>query len=357
MSRETSLYLDTVRVIAALAVLVDHLSEMRLTGGLFWQLTHFGVEAIMVFFVLSGFVIAYVTDTREKTARQYVISRATRIYSVCLPALLVTFVLHTIGAAFRPDFYPDYWNTGIDARLWELFCGLTFTNELWWSHVPILSNVPYWSLGYEVWYYVIFGLAVFAPAPWRWPAIITVLVFLGPPIVEALPIWLLGVVIWRRTASHRPGPWLGGLLWAGSLVAWLAYEIATRNGPLINEATRPGDHFLLHEAYIVAILFAVNLFGFQGISGYFRPVLTFCSSAIRWCAGATFSIYLMHYPFALFLGAITAWPPASWQTRLLVHGGTLLGVFVFAAATERRKDEWRRGISLLVDRLAPVTRL
>jgi peptidoglycan/LPS O-acetylase OafA/YrhL len=207
---------------AAMTVLVSHLSEMRLTEGFLWQVGQFlpGTDAVIVFFVLSGFVIAYVTETREKSAGDYIISRTTRIYSVSLPALLITFALHTIGSAVRPDFYPSYSNDAMYGSILQFFCGLTFTSELWWLHVPIFSNVPYWSLSYEVWYYVIFGAAVFAPPVWRWVAILVLLAFLGPTIVTALPIWLLGVVLWRVVGRFRPSPWLSASLWVGSLLIW-----------------------------------------------------------------------------------------------------------------------------------------
>src|SRR4030095_922972 len=59
MKRGLSLYLDVVRVSAALAVVVTHLAYPELSGGMLapWRLV--GNDAVMVFFVLSGFVIAY----------------------------------------------------------------------------------------------------------------------------------------------------------------------------------------------------------------------------------------------------------------------------------------------------------
>jgi peptidoglycan/LPS O-acetylase OafA/YrhL len=115
-----------------------------------------------------------------------------------------------------------------------------------------------------------------------------------------------------------------------------------------------GENLHFNDAYVIAVLFAANLYGFQGISAYFTRTLHRWSPLIRWGAGATFSIYLMHYPLALFLGAIAVWPPGSWQTRLFISGGTVLGVFAFAAVTERRKDRWRRGETFLANRLVPA---
>ena len=67
-----SLYLDIVRFIAAIAVFLDHISSYPFTKNLFWSpLGSYGGIAVIIFFVLSGYVIAYVTSTREKTLFKY----------------------------------------------------------------------------------------------------------------------------------------------------------------------------------------------------------------------------------------------------------------------------------------------
>ena len=90
MTREFSLYLDFVRFLAAVAVVVNH-SNFR------WLITEelpqWGHSAVMIFFVLSGYVIAYVTDRKENSLREYSISRLGRIYSVAPAALILALVL------------------------------------------------------------------------------------------------------------------------------------------------------------------------------------------------------------------------------------------------------------------------
>jgi hypothetical protein len=48
---------------------------------------------VVIFFVLSGYVVAFVADTRERTWRAFWVSRFARVYSVALPAPLLTHLL------------------------------------------------------------------------------------------------------------------------------------------------------------------------------------------------------------------------------------------------------------------------
>ena len=119
-----------------------------------------GVQAVDVFFVLSGFVIAHVCATREHDLRDYVISRTARIYSVAIPALILTAIVDAIGirenaATYQGPF--QAFSPGLIIR------SVFFIGEQWNAHRFPGSNGPYWSLGFEVWYYATFGAFLFAP--------------------------------------------------------------------------------------------------------------------------------------------------------------------------------------------------
>ena len=76
VNRALSLYLDIIRLLSALVVLLSHVSMQSLSGGQLGVMASTGVEAVDMFFVLSGFVIAHVCATREQDLRTYAISRA-----------------------------------------------------------------------------------------------------------------------------------------------------------------------------------------------------------------------------------------------------------------------------------------
>ena len=348
MKEEVSVYLDAVRFAAALLVFFSHFALKHISGGFIWQINAYGHEAVTVFFVLSGFVIAYATDTRERTPGAYAVSRAARMYSVAVPAVLLTVVLDQIGSHLRPDLYTAAWGYHEDLDFLRFFSALTYTNEIWWLHVGQGSNAAYWSMGYEVPYYLVFGLALYAPPRWRKAAVALALLALGPAIVVSLPIWLLGVATYRYLKQNTVSPRQGLQLFCGSMLLWLAYQCVTW---VLGRPMVEGDNlFRRHEVlqdYFIAAFFVLNLIGFSAAATRLGPPLMRYRRQVRWLAGATFTLYLCHLPIAQFLVACMPWPAADWRSRVLVFSGTLVAVFVLAEFTEKRKQGWRRAFEAL----------
>ncbi|MEO3471714.1 acyltransferase [Roseomonas sp. CAU 1739] len=354
MQRHTSTYLDLMRFSAAMVVFIGHTAGQRLAGGLGWQLAPFMDEAVTVFFVMSGYVIGYVMQNREATPGAYAVARAARIYSVALPAVIITMILDGLGRSLRPDLYSEIWGYRSDMLDVQFAAAVVFANQLWFWRLPVGSDLPYWSLCFEVWYYVIFGVFVFAPNRWRWPAAGLLLLFVGPRIAALFPVWLLGVLAYRVSASAKVGKRLGAWMFFGSIALVLAHQLwIADHGAL--PALAPG--FLempnISNDYVVGILIAFHLVGFNAMGGMFSKPLQALERPIRWCAGATFTIYLFHLPLTQFLSTVVPWPPTSWATRLVMFGGTLVLMFVIAELTERRKEIWRRGFVRLLRVPAP----
>ena len=90
------------------------------------------------------------------------------------------------------------------------------------------------------------------------------------------------------------------------------------------------------------------------ISADLAPWLARIERPVRWLAGTTFTLYLFHLPVSRFLLALI-WNPAWSRTCYLVAFlGTLATVFAVAEVTERRKEAWRRAITVLFARSTPV---
>ena len=89
MNRAFSIYLDLVRFVAAVLVYLWHSNQKAIVDGPVFA-GGYGPSAVIVFFVLSGFVIAYVVETKERDWRRYLAGRGARIYSVVVPVVVLT---------------------------------------------------------------------------------------------------------------------------------------------------------------------------------------------------------------------------------------------------------------------------
>ena len=112
INEKLSVYMHQVRWLAAFFVVIGHLRSLMFVNyaavehknvfiRLFYFLTGFGHQAVMVFFVLSGFliggkVVLLVRQNRFTTV-DYLINRISRIYIVLIFALMLGYTLDTIG--------------------------------------------------------------------------------------------------------------------------------------------------------------------------------------------------------------------------------------------------------------------
>ena len=120
----------------------------------------FGRQAVIGFFVMSGFLVGgYVLarlNTPNPFLRDYFIHRVVRIYMVVIPAIVLTFLFDAIG---RMIFPPDYGGYPIFEAHYEPRFILTNLLNLQGVIAPHYgSNGPLWSVGYEFWYYITFPL-------------------------------------------------------------------------------------------------------------------------------------------------------------------------------------------------------
>jgi len=346
-----SIYLDLVRFSAAMVVFLGHVSGQRLTGGFLWQINRFGSLGVVAFFVLSGWVISYVTATRETEWRTYTISRAARLYSVVVPAVLIGWVLDSAGSTLRPDLYHAGWGYYADNTLPRAIASLLFVNQLWMVNIVPGSNQPFWSMGFEAWYYLIFGLAVFAPQRWRVISVLLAAAIAGPRILILMSFWLMGVLGERACRTIRIPPMVALALAAGTVAASVTVDFVDRH---VWSMSTPWLEFVwqthfLYEA-LIATLFTLHLVGIHGAAGMLAPIFRPIARPVRWFAGATFTLYLFHMPLAQFLRSTSPWASEHAGTRALVFLGTFLASLAVAEFTERRKEVWRRWFTRLMTR-------
>jgi peptidoglycan/LPS O-acetylase OafA/YrhL len=320
-----SLYLDLARACAALAVVVAHFRYFRILDDTqIAQVPDFGRVAVMAFFVLSGFVIAYSAEHKNLTARSYAVARAARLYSVALPVLVLAFVLATsvhglldvpVDEAYqlrRPWLYVPF--------------HLAFLGDAWHFVERPPWLIPYWSLDYEAWYYVLFGVFHFLRGRRRWLAAGAVLAFVGPRLWLLLPVWLSGVALYRYQSRLAFGPAIARAGWLLSVVliglwGWTDPETYLRgvaNGLWPFPGIRMGSADRVLADYAVMVLVLMN-FACARQAGF--DVLLRLARPIRFVAGHTFTLYLSH---GVVIGL--------WQAVFPVERGATYDIVAIAAA-------------------------
>lgn len=200
--------LEGLRGVLALVVAFVHLYiSLSLDG-----IRGFGVlrplllsgEAVMGFFVLSGFVImhAHKNDAFDGASiKKYYLKRIRRLYGIYVAALVITILFKAWG----------HWQS----LTWQNVAANLFFLQKYsgdpasWRY-PLLGNFPLWSLPFEVFYYIIF--------PW--------VMFLGK---KTGPQWLTVIVLGALAyACTLPTDWDGqvasmlhmsALWWLGALMA------------------------------------------------------------------------------------------------------------------------------------------
>lgn len=349
MAKEFSLYLDLVRFSAAFLVLLSHANFRELSERII-PASDFGHSAVIIFFVLSGFVIAYVTGTKESGAKDYAASRMARIYSVALPAILLTVLVDGVGERLDPSLYEG--NTTHDWWLLRVLSSTFFMNEFWGVSIQTFSNVPYWSLSYEVWYYILFGLFVFWTGPGRTWVLGAALLLCGPKILLLLPIWLMGVALYRSTwwAKPRTGPavalyvlsWLFLIVfhWL-DLTAYFAGVLKNLVGEEFYSTRMTFSKFFIGD-YILGLIVVMNFASFRAAAGLLGHWLLPFSKSIRWAASFTLSLYLFHRPLLLFFTALVDGDPKRPEFFLTVLALVIASVVLLGLVTEHQKDAFKR---------------
>lgn len=342
-----SVHLDALRGAAAIAVFLTHwralffvdfpqVAHINVPLKLLYELSGLGHSAVMVFFVLSGFLIASTISRAMSQGRWswgwYAEQRLTRLYVVLLPALILGAVWDSAGLhLFRhasvyhaaPDYffilrYPVVQHLTLRDWLGSLFFLQGIRTKVFGT------NGPLWSLSYEFWYYVIFplGLLFFARSSRFWVRLfcaglgLLLLAFVGKVIALYFLVWLLGAAlcvcpVMRFAQSKAVGVVLG-LLFVLSLLAPGLKLVA--NG--------------LESDSFVALTFAAFLYFVLHFKHRMPgPLYT---RAAQGLSNISYSLYLIHVPVLVFLNALLLGPSRRWQPTLFhLAEGLLVAAVVF----------------------------
>jgi len=268
-----------LRAVAATTVIVHH---VMIADG-----TAFGEFRVDIFFVLSGFVIALVLDTKPGTIRDFLASRLTRIVPLYWIATLLVF----FGTVLRPDLF----NSTTDS-VGELLKSLFFIPYRKESGQLYPMLFVGWTLNYEMFFYLISALALLFVRRYRFIFIAVALCVIlllsslaqsSVAIVEFLAYdrlleFPLGIAVW---VMWRRGVRLPLAIAAPGVVAMYVFmTVAETAFPGFSPLSRNGLPALF------MLMCTLNLEGVVGNSAISR--------ALIFIGDASYATYLSH-PFVV----------------------------------------------------------
>lgn len=374
MNPSTSYFLNASRWIAALLVLVGHIRNLILVDyalvehkssalQLLYLVTGFGHEAVVLFFVISGFLVGGLTwkKWRQQGCEicNFMVARISRIYTVLVPALAMGIALDSVGlgmfnaselytnaARFHTGSIPD----SVGVLDWMTVLGNLFMLQTVAVDVAG-SNGPLWSLANEWWYYCIFacvGIAAYGKSWWRSAfAIVAIVLLVVLPLKMTLwgLIWVVGIAAhkWIESARLRPHPALG----LGTLALVLVISRQSHGSQILGTGHEMLEGFL--KDLVVGLGYAIALASTSRI----KNSIAFFGMH-RKLADFSFTTYLFHFPLMLFFVA-AAFQLFGWEFKRQpdVLGLTYLlamATFVYAICylislmTERKTNLVRRGL-------------
>ena len=281
----------------------------------------YGHEAVLFFFVLSGFVIhlgcAKRIVTQGAAARfdwpGYMLRRARRLYPPLIFAMLLTLVLDKAGAAhgwsiYRSETPYALINSSIQP-VHDVTTGVGNLAFLMPSWVPSWgSNGPLWSLHFEWWFYMIYPLLWLISRRSAMAASVTVVVlFFLSWLVEPASGHAFFVA---RIFTALFTWWLGALLadiYTGRIrIRWTRLAPLTLLLAVLPVATPSlGRHWpQFAHGWVPDTLYGV------GFAGLFAGCFALCErgwplaflSRLKPLGDMSYTLYIAHMPILVFIG-------------------------------------------------------
>jgi peptidoglycan/LPS O-acetylase OafA/YrhL len=319
-SKQNLYWLDLLRGLAALTVMIGHLRSVLFCDfesipnptaldKAFYFVTGFGHQAVIVFFVLSGFFIIRSIDqaisANKWSWRDYLINRLSRLWTVLIPGLFLGLFWDELGLMFYSGYevysgsiaHLSYFDPNGKLDFLTFLGNLTFVQTVCVDTFG--TNGALWSLCNEFWYYITFPLIYvgFRMRGSLWGVLpgVAILFLLDYFAIDRAThpalyfvVWLFGgVSVWmmsRFRALRFAGLYSAAL--GLMLVVFLCGIRAKTSALLFNDITLG----------VVTMLLVVFLSMTEMKLRLLKSVSAFLSSI-------SYTLYLVHLPIAVFASA------------------------------------------------------
>ena len=249
-------------------------------------------------------------DRQEKDyhINQYLFDRLTRLWSIVLPALILGFMLDSLGKNFHPETYLMILSE--NHKNLKYIISSLFLHETW-----------FFSIRPKQWTFLVtllrilllfnFGALVLLPTiKAKVLGIFICILIAGPKILLLMPCWLLGCLSYycckkytlTKTSSVLPLFISSYFLVDVMVTRWSEWS------PRLHEGL--GSYPLFYSAkflddYILALAISCFLIFINSWFSINDKPSSFFAKVIQKGAGCTFSLYAVHFPIMAFLAALS----------------------------------------------------
>jgi len=295
--------LECLRGFAAIYVVLHHNVKFsyKVLGIDLGELFRFGQEAVILFFLISGFVIFY-SFSRDPSQSfwKYFKKRSLRIYVPLVLVFLIGYLLECIaaGTLLIVDFKVLVLNLAM-LQDWAFARPNTIVE-------PFLGNTPLWSLAYEWWFYMLFfpAMILIQRLGLKHNHVFIISIFASliyifypyfvPRILSYFSIWWVGALLaidylQGKKLSVKNCIWSIGSLFSICVIYLFASVLSLKSGAQFSLGVYPFIE-LRHFSFALLVLCSAILWSrldWRFFEGLFRPFLVF--------APISYVVYISHY--------------------------------------------------------------
>lgn len=320
-----------LRVMATIAVVIGHSASYF--GGLKFtqwpQFPYIQSQSVVVFFLVSGWTIAWLLDERGRGFIRYVFDRFCRLAIPLVPTLaFFAIVEYAVNGAGRYYSLQNFIGSALFAQGMRInVLGIYLDPQI----QPFGLNRPLWTLSLEFWLYVAFGGAVFAWRGQRIALIVGVfaILLLVGGYTRLLPlIWLFGAVLY-----HLSKPWSD--LTRQAKLALLPFWLIAFSALFVPQLWPADGTYSPTFAIAITANFAFFMLVVPGIS-----IPPTAMRLLVWLGGFAYTTYLVHYPI-LYMVAVARILPTGATSSLAMSAATFAFAWAFSVPFEQRYRQIR----------------
>lgn len=322
-----STILDLVRFSSCLAVVMGHLfSLMYISKPLTFSDNYFifrlvnswAHEGVIIFFILSGYLVGrktfqYLDENRSAFWQSYLIDRISRLSIVAIPGFFLGVTIDMVGWTLFTD-NPIYQAASYNSQIYHTPVDATFTLIQFLGTLSFLqrisgpepfgSNIPLWSLAYEFWFYIAFPVCIFGALALlrrqriQYPifGLLFIWIFVVASNLETLNffiIWCMGAFASLIKPNFLSRPFISKISLTSFLLLFFAALIVSSTDLV---AKNLSDWLIAVPAAVILVISQTSKFVESSFLLKHHKTLATLSNF-------SFSTYVVHYPFLVFLYA------------------------------------------------------